>query len=116
MDDEVIRRPTLGELAAQATGGDGWECPRCGCRDWRVEDSYFVAGRQERRRRRFCRNCKQVLHTREVPIEADQKKLDGSHPAYSTPAADDLTPPGIVRIVGANDDTPNDRRRHRKHG
>lgn len=116
MDDEVIRRPTLGELAAQATGGDGWDCPRCGCRDWRVEDSYFVAGRQERRRRRFCRNCKQVLHTREVPIEADQKKLDGNHPAYSTPPADDLTPPGIVGIVGANDDTPNDRRRNRKHG
>lgn len=116
MDDEVIRRPTLGELAAQATGGDGWDCPRCGCRDWRVEDSYFVVGRQERRRRRFCRNCKQVLHTREVPIEADQKKFSDDHPAYSTPPQNDLTVRGPIGIVGVNDDATNNNRRHRKHG
>lgn len=112
----MAERPTLGELAAQGGSGDGWECPRCGCCDWRVEDSYFVRGRQERRRRRFCRHCKQVLHTREVPIEADQGKLDGTHPAYSTPVGDDLTRLGIVGIVTPDDTAPNDNRRHRKHG
>lgn len=115
-EDKDGRRPTLGELAAQSQGSDGWACPRCGCCDWRVEDSYFVSGRQERRRRRFCRNCKQVLHTREVPIEADAEKMRGNHPAYSNPPPDDLTRRGPIGIVAGDDDTRNHPRRNRANG
>jgi hypothetical protein len=113
---ERERRPTLGELASQATGGDGWECPRCGCRDWRVEDSYFVRGRNERMRRRFCRHCKQVLHTREIPIEAESEKFSPPNPANSTDADENLTRLGIVGLDGVNDDATKHLRRNRKHG
>jgi hypothetical protein len=57
-----------------------------------------------------------VLHTREVPIEADQKKFSDDHPAYSTPPQNDLTMRGPIGIVGVNDDATNNNRRHRKHG
>lgn len=103
----MASRPTLAQLAAGTAGADGWACPRCGCEDWRVEDSYWVTGAQERRRRRFCRNCKQVLHTREVPIEpadAERKKSSSIIPANSTSAQDELTQLGIVCSFDEHDD------------
>ena len=102
--------PTLAELKAQSTGGDGWACPRCGCHDWRVEDSYWVPTAGERRRRRFCRHCKQVLHTREVPIEP----ASASHnPANGNDDGAQLTRPDVVPFDGTHDDSRDHRRRDR---
>jgi len=65
--------PTLRELAAQAAaaeGGDLWSCGRCGCRDWRVVNTYRTAAGI--RRRRVCRNCGQdLLMTTEAPDEPE---------------------------------------------
>ncbi len=67
----------------------------------------------ERRRRRFCRNCKQVLHTREVPIDAEAEKFGGANPANSTDGDETLTHLGIVGLVVGNDDANDDQRRDR---
>lgn len=58
-------RPTARELAAQSRGSDPWACPRCGCKDWRVVNSYMSG--DARRRQRVCRHCHQVLITYEMP-------------------------------------------------
>ena len=67
---EMHERPSLGEYAARARGAEGWECPRCGCTDWRVANSYFVPSSDSRNRTRFCRHCKQVIYTREVLVDS----------------------------------------------
>ena len=60
-------RPTAAELQAMSSGKNPWACPRCGCAGpHRVVNSYEVGG--ERKRRRFCRNCKQLIRTVEVPV------------------------------------------------
>lgn len=65
---EADNPPTARELAARANGSDPWACPRCGCRDWRVANTYDVAG-DSKKRRRICRHCKQgLLPTEEVPV------------------------------------------------
>lgn len=56
---------TLAEMAAAARGS-GWECPRCGCRAWRVVNSYMINGR--RRRQRECLNCHSPIQTYEIPV------------------------------------------------
>ena len=59
---------SLQEFADDAEA-DPWACPRCGCRDWRVESSYIVKN-GNRRRRRICRHCGQsLLRTEEKPRE-----------------------------------------------
>lgn len=64
---QTHERPTLQQMSS---GGEGWECPRCGCHDWRVVDSRFTDG--ARRRIRACRHCHQVLRTVEqVADEAE---------------------------------------------
>jgi hypothetical protein len=71
------KRPSASELAAQSNGADPWACPRCGCADWRVVNTYLIDGK--RRRQRACRNCHTPLITYEVPcpnghsIEAVEK-------------------------------------------
>lgn len=64
-------RKTLGEMAAGGNA-DPWACPRCGCKGpHRVVNSYEVAG--ERKRRRVCRNCSQLIRTVEVPVAEGQR-------------------------------------------
>lgn len=61
----VIKTPA--EYAAEASGGDPWACPRCGCKDTRVIDSRFNG--VERRRMRVCRHCSTPIPiTLEVPV------------------------------------------------
>lgn len=61
------QRPTARQLAAQSAGADPWACPRCGCRGpHKVVNSYETGG--ERKRRRVCRNCNQLIRTVEVPV------------------------------------------------
>ena len=63
---EEKKPKSLQEMADEAKP-DPWACPRCGCRDWRVESSYVVAS-GNRRRRRVCRHCGQsLLRTEERP-------------------------------------------------
>ena len=57
------RRPSLGELQSRT---NGWDCPRCGCRDWRVINSYLCAD-GTRHRRQFCRHCYFSRITVETP-------------------------------------------------
>jgi len=64
MDEQ--RPKTLAEMAAEAAGGSGWVCPRCGCRAWKVSNSYMINGR--RRRRRVCLNCNTPIQTYEIPV------------------------------------------------
>ena len=60
-------RPTARQLAAQSAGGNPWACPRCGCAGpHKVLNSYEVGG--ERKRRRVCRHCNQLIRTVEVPV------------------------------------------------
>lgn len=55
------------ELAAVSNGADPWACPRCGCKGpHRVETTYDAGG--QRKRRRICRNCKQLIRTGEMPV------------------------------------------------
>jgi hypothetical protein len=66
MTEEPKKGKTLSDLFAEAAGRDPWSCPRCGCKDSRVESSYMTAA--GRRRRRICRNCGQgVFRTTEKP-------------------------------------------------
>lgn len=61
----VVKTPD--EYIAEANGADGWECPRCGCKEWRVVNSYMQG--DGRNRRRVCRHCGQgLLRTTEVPV------------------------------------------------
>jgi hypothetical protein len=105
----MANRPTLGELAAQSSGGEGWECPRCGCCDWRVDDSYYVASAGERRRRRFCRHCKQVIYTAEVVVA-------GPKASNSTPVDESLTILAQARHSAKHDDATNNPGSDRIHG
>jgi len=76
------QRPTIAQMRAQ-TNGEGWECPRCGCCDWRVVDSRQFG--ETRRRVRACRHCHAVIRTIETlevsqemppPVERDQEGGD----------------------------------------
>jgi len=39
---------------------DPWVCPRCGCRDWRVANTYHTKTDSAIHRRRVCRHCHHV--------------------------------------------------------
>lgn len=56
-------RKMLSQMKAEGEA-DPWACPKCGCRDYRVLNTYYVDGHP--RRRRCCRNCRKVVHTDEV--------------------------------------------------
>lgn len=53
------QRPSLSQLAAQAES-DPWACPRCGCRMWRVVNTYGCKTDRSIHRRRICRHCHHV--------------------------------------------------------
>ncbi len=57
---------TLAEMAAMSASTDGWQCPQCGCKDWRVVNSHERNG--VRKRQRVCRNCEYDLPTIEFPV------------------------------------------------
>lgn len=60
-------RPTARQLAAGSSGSDPWACPRCSCKGpHRVETTYDAGG--QRKRRRICRNCSQLIRTGEMPV------------------------------------------------
>ena len=61
-------RPTLRDYARGA--GAQFGCPRCGCRDWRVSNTYWGKIDAAVRRRRVCRHCNHPITTVEV-IETD---------------------------------------------
>ena len=54
------QRPTIAQMRA-GSNGEGWECARCGCCDWRVVDSRQYG--EIRRRVRACRHCHHVIRT-----------------------------------------------------
>lgn len=64
----INERPSARDIAKATTGGNPWDCPRCGCKGpHRVVNSYEAGG--ERKRRRVCRNCKQgLIRTAELPV------------------------------------------------
>lgn len=61
------QRPSARQIAAQASGGNPWECRVCGCKDWRVRDSRYN-GDGPRKRERACRHCGEPLTTQEIPV------------------------------------------------
>lgn len=68
-------RPSLSQLAA-ASNRNPWECVRCGCRDWRVDNSYMCDTDKTRHRRRVCRHCGNVMMTYESPTPPLQPNDD----------------------------------------
>lgn len=58
-------RPTMNDLAALAKEGQGLECPKCGCRHFRVAKTQQGDGVIVRRRE--CRHCSERLTTYEGP-------------------------------------------------
>ena len=61
-------RLTLADYASRSNSGShAWDCPRCGCRDWRVTDSRYAEGGRVRRRTRHCRHCGYSIYTHEAP-------------------------------------------------
>ncbi len=62
---EAKQPKSLHEMAAEADI-DPWACPRCGCRDWRVPESYPLKS-GDRRRWRECRHCRYRMRTLETP-------------------------------------------------
>ena len=104
-------RPSLSQLAAQGTG-EGWECPRCGCCDWRVINSYYVTSTQSRHRRRECRHCHQLLTTREVTLES---MPDSTSDATNSKAGEEaLTRLSVVAHDAKHDDADDPPRSDRK--
>ena len=62
-------RKTLEEMrmeSIQAEGGGNWKCSKCGCKDFRVTRTWFLASNKKRVRE--CRNCGHTLTTCEVPV------------------------------------------------
>jgi transcriptional regulator NrdR family protein len=53
-------------LLAQCKAG-GITCPACGCRDFRVTNTWLGEGSRKRLRR--CRNCGEPVTTLEVPVK-----------------------------------------------
>jgi hypothetical protein len=96
-------RPSLSQLAAQGTG-EGWECPRCGCCDWRVIESRQYG--DIRKRIRACRHCGKRLNTIEVIAEKSNGGLKNT-----TGSLSDL---GIVREDSEHDDADDSPRSDRK--
>ena len=80
-------RPTLGELSAQASGGQRIVCPKCGC-------AHFDDANGSRRRPsgftyryRYCRNCGQGIVVRQPPEEfVREVKPQNKLPANGKPA------------------------------
>jgi transcription elongation factor Elf1 len=69
MTEPKRKRWTLRQLADKAKGEDAWSCRVCGCRDWRVSNTYINGG--VRKRNRICRNCGEPLATIEIPVQDD---------------------------------------------
>lgn len=91
-------RPTFRQLAG--SDGDGWECPRCGCHDWRVVDSRQFG--TERRRVRACRHCHQSIRTVEIlASDAIDRNSDDENRDGSTGS---LTPLGLISDDVNHDD------------
>jgi hypothetical protein len=68
MDGEPVLK-TMAELAAEAAEGRdalGFECRRCGCRDFRVVRTKQMDGRIMRRRK--CRHCGHSITTYEKEL------------------------------------------------
>lgn len=84
---EPHERPTFRQMLARDTD-DGWECPRCGCRDWRVVDSRQFG--DVRKRLRACRHCHQTIKTSEV--------MDAEAGTTSTPGVSIGSLPAIATI------------------
>ena len=87
-------RPTFRQLSG--SDGDGWECPRCGCHDWRVVDSRQLG--VVRRRVRACRHCHQVIRTVETLDDGTQEESCNSDSTCS------LTPLSVVSDDVNHDD------------
>jgi transcriptional regulator NrdR family protein len=60
-------RPSARALASQSSGVDPWACPRCQCKGPHDVQNVYEAG-GVRKRRRVCRNCKQLIRTGELPV------------------------------------------------
>lgn len=95
------KRPTFAQL--RASSGEGWECSRCGCCDWRVVDSRQYG--PVRRRVRACRHCHHVIRTSEVMDTPEQKGTD-----QSTGSLPDL---GVISEDGPHDAADDTSRGHR---
>jgi DNA-directed RNA polymerase subunit RPC12/RpoP len=67
--DEPTPRPsrTLAEMAADAAGGNGVACPKCGCRDLLAYKTEEQRTRTVRYRR--CRHCGHKVLTKQAPEE-----------------------------------------------
>lgn len=83
--------PTLAELAALTA--DPWDCPRCGCQDWRTVNTYPCQDGTIHRRQR-CRHCGHIRITYESPMPPAAESA-----ANSIPEAPSLPPPKKVRKV-----------------
>lgn len=93
------QRPTIAQMRA-GSNGEGWECARCGCCDWRVVDSRQYG--EIRRRVRACRHCHHVIRTTETLDVSGETLRD------STGSLPDL---GVHREDSEHDDSADDSRR-----
>lgn len=100
-------RPTFRDLLAR-DDGDGWECPRCGCRDWRVVDSRQFG--DVRKRVRACRHCHQTIRTNEVIAEPEHHVIPLARPNDSTGSLREF---GVIAEDVQHDDADDGRRSDR---
>ena len=104
MNNERIppsQRPTIAQMRAQSNG-EGWECARCGCCDWRVVDSRQYG--TVRRRVRACRHCHHVIRTTET------LDVSGENSGDSTGSLPNL---GVHREDHPHDESDDSRRNDR---
>lgn len=107
------QRPTLAELSRAARSASGWDCPRCGCSDWRVVNSYYVPGTGSRNRTRYCRHCKHVIHTMETTVDETPKPPVNAQPFTNGNDVSTLLTHTILASESKHDDANNGRRSDR---
>ena len=93
-------RPTIAQM--RTSNGEGWECARCGCCDWRVVDSRQFG--TIRKRVRACRHCSHIIRTVETLDEPPESSRDstGSLPSL-----------GVHREDGTHEHADDASRSHR---
>lgn len=70
MEAEPPKKKSLQRMQIDALLAEGLnklECPQCGCKDFRVSQTWMIHG--VRKRLRVCRHCQRPINTVEIAVE-----------------------------------------------